>query len=222
MPVIFISLDDEFTRLMRASGFEAYTGRVEEFDAPPGRPTYYISPANSLGFMDGGIDLALSRHVFPGVEPEVKRRIRELGRETALGRPYLPIGSATLIDREPRRGLVVAPTMWLPQDVSATRNAYHALRAALYLIAAREGGGVMDDHTLDGVSVICTFMCGGYGKMSREVSARQMMAAIRDFREFVPKQIFAFPDKNTIHTVMAEPNAAEQPDVYMNTEFRGR
>lgn len=182
--------------------------------------TYYISPANSMGFMDGGIDLALSRHVFPGVEPQVKQRIRELGRETTLGRPYLPIGSATLIEREHRRGLVVAPTMWLPQDVSATRNAYHALRAALYLIAAREGDCVIDRNTLDGVNVICTFMCGGYGKMSREESARQMMEAVRDFCAFAPDQVIG--DGKRVHTVMAEPNAAEQPAVYMNTEFRGR
>jgi O-acetyl-ADP-ribose deacetylase (regulator of RNase III) len=39
----------------------------------------FVSPANSLGFMDGGIDFAYSRHMFPGVEGTVRSKIRALG-----------------------------------------------------------------------------------------------------------------------------------------------
>jgi len=33
------------------------------------KKTYYISHANSLCFMDGGIDYALSKIIFPNIEP---------------------------------------------------------------------------------------------------------------------------------------------------------
>jgi len=42
-------------------------------DYIPTKKTYYVSPANSLCFMDGGIDYALSRIIFPNIEMEVKK-----------------------------------------------------------------------------------------------------------------------------------------------------
>jgi O-acetyl-ADP-ribose deacetylase (regulator of RNase III) len=102
----------------------------------------YVSPANGLGFMDGGVDFAYSRDMFPGVEAAVKAEIRRhaLGhaRVTRLGRPYQPVGSALAVPaagpaRPPGAWLISAPTMFLPHDVSGTRNAYHAFMAALML-----------------------------------------------------------------------------------------
>ena len=46
----------------------------------------FVSPANALGFMDGGVDWVLSRLMFPGVEGPLRARIRELGGVTRLGR----------------------------------------------------------------------------------------------------------------------------------------
>jgi O-acetyl-ADP-ribose deacetylase (regulator of RNase III) len=39
----------------------------------------FVSPANSIGFMDGGIDYVYSRDMFVGVEKAVKGKIREIG-----------------------------------------------------------------------------------------------------------------------------------------------
>jgi O-acetyl-ADP-ribose deacetylase (regulator of RNase III) len=61
--------------------------------------------------MDGGIDLALSRVIFPGIEAKVKQQVRQLGIQTKLGRNYLPIGSSIIMEPEPNKSLIVAPTM---------------------------------------------------------------------------------------------------------------
>lgn len=47
--------------------------------------------------MDGGIDLALRRIVFPGIEKYLKARIKNLGVKNLLERFYLPIGSSLII-----------------------------------------------------------------------------------------------------------------------------
>jgi O-acetyl-ADP-ribose deacetylase (regulator of RNase III) len=46
--------------------------KIENYVPNPNKRTYYISPANSLCFMDGGIDYALSRIIFPGIEKQLK------------------------------------------------------------------------------------------------------------------------------------------------------
>lgn len=88
-----------------------------------------ISPANSHGFMDGGVDRAYAR--FFGLD--VVRRVRD----AVLQRPegHLPVGAALAIPTgHPTIAyLILAPTMETPEHVPAT-NAYRALRAALRLL----------------------------------------------------------------------------------------
>ena len=64
-----------------------HTGDVRDVADPD--DTAYISPGNSLGFMDGGIDYVYSRVMFPGIEQELRASIVAMGRKTLLGRPYL-------------------------------------------------------------------------------------------------------------------------------------
>lgn len=157
----------------------------------------FVSPANSLGFMDGGLDLALTR-MFPGIEGEVKRAIVERGRRTILGRPYLPIGEALVVPTcEPGVHVVSAPTMWLPQDVTGTHNPYHAMYAALREAAAHPE----IDH------VVAPGLCTGYGKMGEHDAVRLMMRAHRDVLRGRPPRWDAAAIER------------EQPKYYMNTEF---
>ena len=97
----------------------------------------FVSPANSLGFMDGGIDMVLSRTMFPSCEKRLKALI------AALGRPYLRVGSAAWFMVGPRTGFIAAPTMFLPHDVADTQNAYWAFLAALVAAdrAVKTSGG---------------------------------------------------------------------------------
>ena len=203
MPIIFVSLSDTFTEKVKSRGFQAYTMRIENYK--PVRKTYYVSPANSLCFMDGGIDKALSQLVFPGIEYEVKSIVNNLGIKTLLNRPYLPIGSSVILEKG-QKNLIVAPTMLLPQNVSNTLNAYYATRAVLYnvLINHREN--------INNIDIIFTSFCCGYGKMSEDESINQILRGIQDFQYYNPKII-----NNNI--IINQPNLLEQPKYYQNTEW---
>lgn len=67
MPIIFISLSETYTEKIKQFGFLAKTMKIQDYVPNPNKHTYYVSPANSLCFMDGGIDYALSRIIFPNL-----------------------------------------------------------------------------------------------------------------------------------------------------------
>lgn len=162
---------------------------VREVSLDPGgkKVTGYVSPANSLGSMDSGIDYTLSRVMFPGVEKRVKDAIASLDiPNPLLGRAHLPIGRAVVVpaldlvlDDPPRIVLVAAPTTWLPQGhVRGTHNAYGAMHAALSAAAA---AGV--DRLI--VPGMCT---GGGSKMSAPEAIEQMRAAHADWLAGIPSR----------------------------------
>ena len=131
-----IILVDRFKSLVDAAGKIGWDVEKHAFtdikDVPMEKGYAFVSPANSLGFMDGGIDYVLSRVMFKDIEPKVKSAFKQLGYISELGRPYCPIGKAVRVPTE-FQGiyLIAAPTMWLPQDVHKTNNAYHAMYAIL-------------------------------------------------------------------------------------------
>ena len=203
MPIIFISLSDTFTEKTRSRGFEAKTMKIQDY--VPNKKTYYVSPANSLCFMDGGIDHALSRIIFPDIEVEVKSIVKQLGITSIVGKPYLPIGSSIIIDRG-ATALVVSPTMLLPQNVSNTKNAYYATMAILYNVLINR------KEKLEDVDILFTSFCCGYGKMEEDVSIQQIMQGINDYHDYRPTTIYR-------NIILNEPNLFDQPKYYQNTEF---
>ncbi len=203
MPILFISLNDSFTEKIKKYGYNAKTMKIEDY--VPNKKTYYVSPANSLCFMDGGIDLALSRIIFPNIEPRVKNIVKNLNNKNLLGRYYLPIGSSIIIDTS-NHSLVVAPTMLLPQDVSTTKNAYYATMAVLYNIIINK------KEDLNNIDIIFTSLCCGYGKMNDDESIAQITQGINDYKYYNPTII----NENII---LHEPNLLSQPKIYQNTEW---
>src|SRR5262249_53005071 len=89
-----------------------------------------VSPANSFGIMDGGLDLAIRDQLgFP-----VERKVQELIDERYHGE--MPVGCAEVVETGERRWryLIVAPTMRVPEPIPFTINAYLAFRAALVAV----------------------------------------------------------------------------------------
>ena len=175
--------------------------------------TTFVSPANCLGFMDGGIDWVLSREMFDGVEQAVRNRIERIGICTGLGRFYLPIGSALLVPTNREHSyLISAPTMFLPHDVSETKNAYWSFLAALMLHKQ------WTEHTNIPTTLVVTSHCCGYGKMLPEVSANQMRQAYTDFC------IGKVPEKVGFQTnpyvMLLQERDEEQPNNYDNREIK--
>ena len=210
MTIKFISLNEKFVEIAKMYGLDASCMDIRDYKVE--RKTYFVSPANSLGFMDGGYDLALSRDVMPGIERNVKKKIAEVGRTNLLGRKYLPIGSYIILDSDdPLKKLVVSPTMLLPQDVSNTNNAYYSALFALEGITTYD----KDDSKYD---IILTSLCCGYGKMDEEKSVAQIVRAIQHYR--LPSKIdFARVRGGKRDYLICEPNLLEQPKIYQNTEW---
>ncbi len=124
-----------------------------------------VSPANSFGFMDGGIDLAYS-HRFGW---SLQRRLQELLRAEYDGE--LPVGQAVVIETGDASipNLVSAPTMRVPMDVSATVNAYLAFRAAIRCVRQRNRSATSQIRSL-----LCPGLGTAIGRMSPQACALQM------------------------------------------------
>ena len=207
MRITLVDLHGSLVDAARAHGWDVeLLGYTNVRDvAIEAQTTGYVSPANSLGFMDGGIDYVLSRIMFPGVERRVKAAFAEEGLTNLLGRRYMPIGRAVVVsaigqpfeEHPPRLVLVAAPTMWLPQDVHKTHNAYSAFYAALTAAAA---AGV--DR------LIVPGLCTGCGMMSASDAIGQMKLAHEDHVGGLPPR---FDDAAIV---------AEQPNYYQNSEFK--
>lgn len=170
---------------------------IRDIDIAPG--TAFVSPANSLGFMDGGIDYTLSRLMFPGVEARVKRAIADEGVRTLLGRPFLPIGRTVIVPTQHRGvSLISAPTMWLPQVVQKTHNPYHAMYAIMRDATSRP----------EITNVVVPGLCTGCGEMPAEDAVKLMTMAHDDF-------LAGRPPRWTLQQIVDE-----QPNYYQNTEFK--
>ena len=127
-----------------------------------------VSPANSFGFMDGGID-AVYTHPF-GLALE--RRIQALLAAEHGGE--LPVGCAVIVESGSPEipWCVSAPTMRVPEAVPDTANAYLAFRAALRAVLAHNAAGRRPIR-----QVLCPGLATTTGRMPVGRCAAQMRAA---------------------------------------------
>ncbi len=170
LEIVLCDVQPELVRAWRHA-FAAYPrvevrlGDLTEIDADA-----YVSPANSFGVMDGGIDAALSER-FPGIEARVKEALVPFGRR-------LPVGYAILVETEDDLVpfLVCAPTMEIPSYVGHTRNAFEAMFALLLAVQRynAENAGVIAILAIPG-------LCTGVGGMECQVAAEQMAQAYADW-----------------------------------------
>jgi O-acetyl-ADP-ribose deacetylase (regulator of RNase III) len=148
-------------------------GRVSTFHASvfdfPGEGAALVSPANSFGFMDGGIDALYLEVLGEDLEDRVRDHL------AADYHGELLVGQATIVDTEHPESfplLIVAPTMRVPTILPAdTINPYLAIRAALRAAAA-------DPRVR---RVIIPGMGTGVGLVDPDRFAIQAHTAIREF-----------------------------------------
>lgn len=124
-----------------------------------------VSPANSFGFMDGGLDLALSERFGWDLQERLQEAIHQLPeRELLIGKALIiPTGDANV------PWLIAAPTMRVPMSfqIATSINAYLAMKAILLVAMGRP----------EITSVAIPGLCTGVGRMPPEISAQQMWAA---------------------------------------------
>jgi O-acetyl-ADP-ribose deacetylase (regulator of RNase III) len=157
------ALDSEMADAWRPLFGELPNVFIHEGDILQHTADAILSPANSFGFMDGGIDLVYSR--FFGWD--LQDRLQDLLREKHAGE--LPVGYAEVVPTNHKSipHLISAPTMRVPSDISKTVNVYLAFRAAL--LAAKRTKGIK--------SLLSPSLGTGVGCMSYARAAKQMHAA---------------------------------------------
>jgi len=151
-PLPYFSQDDISTRLCLVSQVDT--------DA-------IVSPANSFGAMDGGIDLAYLNEYGKGLADKLQQKIKD---ECEF--EQLPVGTAVSVEIDGSaayqpRYLIAAPTMITPRAISDADVIWQATAAALFE-AWRLGVG----------SVAIPGMGTGTGGISKTVAANRMINAI--------------------------------------------
>jgi len=77
--ISIVSNNKEYTTLAKTKMNHVYDKLIQDY-TPQRKTVVYVSPANSLGFMDGGIDKVLSQVMFSGVETQLKELINKYGK----------------------------------------------------------------------------------------------------------------------------------------------
>lgn len=144
-----------------------------------------VSPANSFGFMDGGIDMAISRHFGWHVQERVQEAIKLRHHGELL------VGMADIVDTDDSQipYVIAAPTMRVPMLLEPTNvNIYLATRAVLLLVKfGRFGDGTDIKEAVQRIAI--PGMGTGVGGFSPQICAKQMKQAVYD----VLKEASSFP-----------------------------
>ncbi|MGV3663973.1 MAG: macro domain-containing protein [Prosthecobacter sp.] len=140
-----------------------------------------VSPANSFGFMDGGLDRLLSERFGWDLEKHVKQRIQERPMKELL------VGEALVVPTQDDRvpWLICAPTMRVPMRIRTSVNAYLAMKALLLAAKAHAETPAIGTIAVPGLGT-------GVGELSPEIAAMQMAQAYREvvLNEFTTPDTF--------------------------------
>ncbi len=163
-----IDSDPAIASALRAA-FEPFSEVfVSHGDLLRGAHNAIVSPANSFGFMDGGIDAAYCRFFGPVIQERVQAAINT--------RPegYLPVGASLIIETGHARipFLIVAPTMLSPEAIDKI-NCYRAMRAILRVATA--------DKRIWRV-LFCPSLGTGVGQVAPDDAAAEMARAYGDWK----------------------------------------
>lgn len=147
---------------------QGYFQIIQEFDC-------LVSPANSFGLMDGGIDLAI-RNYF-GMQ--LQYRVQKIIQRDFYGEQ--PVGTSILVEtgHEQHPFLAHTPTMRVPMDISGTDNVYNAFFAVLRAIANHN----KNPKLLKISKVLCPGLGTATGRVPLKEAARQMALAYQHFRK---------------------------------------
>jgi len=137
-----------------------------------------VSPANSFGFMDGGLDLDLANRFTPAVEQYLQAAIAQ----RAIGE--LLVGEAVVVATNDNMvpWLIAAPTMRVPMRLRQSVNAYLAMKAILAVAAAHNRDPAIETIAIPGLGT-------GVGGLPIETAAMQMWTAYSE----VVLQVRSYP-----------------------------
>jgi O-acetyl-ADP-ribose deacetylase (regulator of RNase III) len=138
-----------------------------------------VSPANSYGFMDGGIDALYMWHFGSDIQMRVRRQIFDYHHGEII------VGQADVVETAHAKipYLIFAPTMRVPMNLRQTVNPYLAARAIFLLVtqgsfmAGQFAGQKVSEHIQ---KIALPGLGTGAGKVPFNTCAQQVREAIDD------------------------------------------
>lgn len=131
-----------------------------------------VSPANSFGLMDGGIDAEIIAFFGSSLMERVQQRILEeyVGEQ--------PVGTSLIVETgHPKHPFLAhTPTMRVPMSVAGTHNPYMAMWAMLLAVKRHN-----QQATQQIKSIACPGLGTGIGRVPYGEAARQMALAYDNF-----------------------------------------
>lgn len=153
-------------RCQKFSNISLYEGSVFDVDCDA-----LVSPANSFGFMDGGIDAQYTDYFGSHVQDRLRMRILEVHHGELL------IGQAEIVetDHPKHRFLIAAPTMRVPMVLEESSiNPYLATRAVILAVKHK----ATDASGIQKLNKVCFPGMGtGVGRVPANRCAHQMASA---------------------------------------------
>jgi O-acetyl-ADP-ribose deacetylase (regulator of RNase III) len=186
--IILAAVDDELESAWRRHCGDLEIVRIHRGSILEVECDAVVSPANSFGFMDGGIDAAYTR----AFGPRVQKRLQKIIAEKHQGE--LLVGTAEIVHTSHKDipYLIAAPTMRVPMILENTVNPYLAARAVFLLIMYGTfpyGVALAGKPVRNMVGRVAFPGLGtGVGRVPPEICARQVRAAIEDVCMF--KRVF--------------------------------
>lgn len=190
MEFVFAAIDpalaDAFeTHLTDLDNVSVFRGSIFELECDA-----IVSPANSFGFMDGGLDAWYCWRFGDQIQDKVRMAILRYWHGE------LPVGMADIVetDDDDVPYLIASPTMRVPMYLGDdTINPYLAMRAVIMLLREekfRNGthrGKPISDHVR---KVAIPGLGTGVGKVSFDLAAHQIKEAINSHstgKHYLPK-----------------------------------
>ena len=159
-----------------------------------------ISPANSFGFMDGGIDLAYTEYFGD----QLQERLKKIINAEYYGE--IPVGQSIVIETKNLniKYLVSCPTMRVPENVENTVNAYLAFRAGLIAVIKWNNENLSNKIN----SIICPGLGTLTGNIKPFACAIQMKSAYDSITKREIKDFDILYEAKEEHRYMMHPTIA--------------
>jgi len=170
MQITFLSRDQEVIDELKKHLGDNFFYLVKDIRVKSDFDEYdvLISPANSFGEIQGGIDMQYYINFGRDkLQEKIYKEIQNKYNGEILVGEFCPIRL-----EESGKILLLCPTMTVPMDVSQTRNAYYFTRAFM------KGLHILEKAGYNINKVLCPVPCVGVGGMSAENAAKQIKAAI--------------------------------------------
>ena len=174
MKLHLVDLNIELVEYWQTAFVENYEVEILCADMLEVAHSCVVSPANSYGFMDGGIDYVYYNYFGPDIQVKVQQAIAK--------RPegMLPVGASLIVETGDSKipFLLVAPTMEMPGAVRFS-HCYHAMVAIL------RAANTYPQNISD---VFCPGLATGVGRVEPEYAAQEMASAYHDWYARMQKE----------------------------------